>query len=106
MIIKGTIIKKPYFCRATVKEHREDQRYIVMFVDYGTTSLVHAKDMRKAYNHYSNTPAYARRIVLNEIVPPQGEGLPTNWTKEQISNLYDVIHYTTGKQQYYLILDR
>ena len=103
--------------RGTVKEQKEDQNYIVMFVDYGTTSIVRARDMRKVNKSYADTPAYARRIVLKDIIPPQGEGkirkiklkrnhesnryyptgLPTSWTKEQVTNMYDAIHYTTGK---------
>ena len=82
--------------RGTVKEKRDDgeDSYYVMLVDYGQVDIIKAEDLRKARD-FGDKPALARRIVINDILPPQGSELPNDWTKSQINRLRDNLYYFT-----------
>ena len=80
--------------RGTVKEKRDDgmDSYYVMLVDYGQVDIIKAEDLRKARD-FGDKPAFARRIVINDILAPQGNSLPNDWTKSQINRLRDNLYY-------------
>jgi len=82
------------FYRATIKENRGDGTFFVQFVDYGNVDIVKIENMRKT-SEFGDKPAFARRIVINNILPPENGEMPTGWTEGQIDKLRDHLDYNT-----------